>query len=493
MSYYLSLNLHPKQSLKTTQRLIMSPQMQQAIQFLQLPLQELELVIEEELQRNPLLDCEEEEVPEEREHLEQEEEERTSGEEEQLSFEDENFKVLRLLDEEFRDHFAESGPYQPRGSEEDQLRTFLENSIREESSLFEFLMKQAQETFETAKELQQAEWIIGNFDSSGYLSSSLEEIAQLNDTNVEELEKVLKRVQAFEPYGVGARSIQESLLIQLRCLGKEQTLAYRIIRDHYDSFLHHHLRNLQRQLKCTPQQLSEALFGEISKLRLHPGKSRSKDYVPLIVPDLSIIEDDGQWRIVVHDESVPPLRLNRKYLRLLDQDNLPKETVDFIRSKVNSAKWLMRNLYQRNETLYRIAEALLKHQQVFFKEPNGNLEPLTMKTLAEELELHESTIARAVANKYIDTPRGLLPLRFFFSHAYVSEEGEDISARTVKEEIRRSILNEDKSHPLSDELISSELKKKGINCARRTVAKYRLQLGFGNTHQRRRFETEVDI
>ena len=198
-------------------------------------------------------------------------------------------------------------------------------------------------------------------------------------------------------------------------------------------------------------------------------------------------QEEDKLTIIINDDRLPTIRLNSRYLRMLDDKNLPKETRDFIRNKLASAKWLLKNIDQRNDTIYRLVESLTKYQNDFFLTPNGKLVPLTMKVLAEELGLHESTIARAVANKYVDTPRGILPLRYFFSNAYTTAEGEDISSKTVRDVLKKIIEKENKKRPLSDEALSKVLEKKGIPCARRTVAKYRSEMYIGNTKQRREF------
>lgn len=495
MSYPLSMDLSQKltPSLKQMQRLIMSPQMQQALHMLQAPVMELSTLIEAEMEQNPVLETIQEGMTEdfdegaaERENAELSEEVNDHPEKE-LSFNEHDFEILLQIDEEFRDYFRESGPSRQRNSDEEKLRTFQENSITAESTLFEHLMKQAHETFSDKEELQMAEALIGNFDENGFLFSSLEEIAQLNGYKASHLLPILKKIQTFDPAGVGATNLQEALLIQLRAQGYKDTLAYEILEKHYQDLIHNRIPVIQKKLGCSLQEISLAIKEDIAKLDLHPGTLYSKELVQSIIPDVVLQQEDEKLIVVVNDEHLPAFRINQRYLKMLDDEKLNGETKEFIRQKIMSAKWLMRNIHQRNSTLERITAALAQKQKEFFVNPEGKLMPLTMKTLAEELELHESTIARAVASKYVDSPRGLLPLRSFFTNAYVTHEGEDISSQTVRDVLLDIIQHENKQKPLSDEALAAQIKARGINCARRTVAKYRAALNIGNAHQRKQF------
>lgn len=482
MSYPISLNqkIGQEQSLKQTQRLMMSPEMQQAIHFLQMPVQELSTLIEAEMEQNPVLEYEDE-------PLQEEEWEETSEEEKEMEFDENNFEILKQLDEDFRDYFAESGSPNYRSNEEEKRKSYVESSIQDKPSLFDFLMSQAREMFSTKKEMQIAEAIIGYLDDKGFLKNSLKEIAAIFSFNESELEDVLKIVQTFEPSGVGATSLQESLLIQLKNLKKENSLAFKILKYHFENLLHNKIPIIRKDLDCTAEEIRKAIDENIAKLDLNPGTSYSNEIVPYIVPDVKIRQEGEELKVEVNEDFGSPLRLNAKYLHLLDDPNLPEETKHFIKLKILSARWLIKNICQRNETLKRIAESLSKRQKIFFMQLEGKLVPLTMKALAQELDLHESTIARAVANKYIDTPRGLFPIRYFFSSTYISNSGEDISAKTVKEVLADIVKNEDKRKPLSDQSISKLIKLRGISCARRTVAKYRAELNIGNASQRKKF------
>lgn len=493
MSYTLNLQQKSAQSLKQMQRMIMSRQMQQAIHLLQMPLLELSTAIESELEQNPVLEYSEE--PEGVNDLEDSkiEEENTDEavEEEpetELQFDEHDFETLRRLDEDFRGTLAESGGINGKNTvDQEKLQNFLEGSIQAEVSLFEHLMQQAKETFDNECDLALAESLIGNFNESGFLTISLEEIAILQSCKVSKLRTLLSTIQTFDPPGVGAHDLKESLLIQLCLQNKQDTLAYQIIEKHFDDLLHNRIPNIKKSLHCTSEKITEMLDKHIVKLDLHPGTCYSKQIVTAIVPEAFIKQEDDKLVVGSNEDSLPPLRLNQRYLNMLENKNVPKEDRDFIQQKIASAKWLIRNIFQRNDTIERITQELAKRQKEFFLNPEGKLIPMTMKVIAEALGLHESTIARAVSHKYIETPRGLLPLRSFFTNAIETRDGDTLSAKSVKDLIKQLIKNENKKHPLSDENIAEIIKAKGIQCARRTVAKYRTALNIGSSQQRRKF------
>ncbi len=281
--------------------------------------------------------------------------------------------------------------------------------------------------------------------------------------------------------------MQESLLIQLRRQKKEHTLAYEIVNKYYDDLLHNRIPTMQKKLGCSFTDIHQAIDQHIAKLDLRPGMWYASQPSQHLYPDVTIKQEGEQLIVEINDETIPTLRLNKRYLRMLDDESLPTETKDFIKHQIVSAKWLVRNISQRNDTLGRIAQYLAQKQRDFFLQPEGKLVPMTMKEVAEELELHESTIARAVMHKTLNSPKGLLPLRSFFTYAYANPKGEDISSETVRQALKNLIEKEDKSHPLSDERLSTELKQHGLPCARRTIAKYRKELRIGNALQRRRY------
>ncbi|MEX1012312.1 MAG: RNA polymerase factor sigma-54 [Waddliaceae bacterium] len=470
---------------KQMQQMMMLPRMQQAISFLQAPLMEMSVLVNLEVQQNPMLEYlemhddseEDDEVDEPLENLEERE----------VDFSDEDYTIMRLLDEEYDQLYLQSRSIlAQRSEEEESKRSFYESLIVATPSIFEHLMTQAREAF-NEDEMKIAEILIGNLDENGFLDISPEEAAVTTQASIAQIEKVLLGIQGFSPSGIAAQNLQESLLIQLKNLGQEGTLAYSIVEKYFDEVLLNHLPKIAKKLKCSLDELNDAISSNIATLDFHPGKWILSTDAATIIPDITIIEEGDDLKVRLHEDSVPSLSLNRKYLQMLKSGKINKETRDFLLKKVEAAKWMFKNIHQRNQTIYRITEVLTEKQRTFFLEAEGELVPLKMKTLAEELDLHESTIARAVMHKYADTPRGVLPLRSFFTNAYDTPVRGELSSDTVRHTLKEIIDNEDKKHPLSDECLSQELNQRGIPCARRTVAKYRNQYAIGNQRQRRRF------
>lgn len=482
MPYRISqeASLKGQHSLKQTQRLMLSQEMQQALHLLQLPLMELSQKLEEEIDLNPILEIEQEDEsdPDEPEEVE--------AEHKEMDFEDGDFSILTQIDDEFSDLVMDL-PKASRTQEDAQKQTFLEASILDEPSLYEVLMRQCVDTFDNEEDLNGAEILVGYIDDHGFLSTPLKEIASRFLLKVKDLERILKEIQTFDPPGVGAKNLQESLLIQLVRQNKEESLAYKIVEKCYDNLLHNRIPAIQKTLKKTTEEITKEIEVVISKLDNHPGLTFSKSPTPYITPDVKVEDIDGVLEVIVNTEFLPPLRLSPQYLKMLRDKDLPEDTRKFIEEKVHSAKWLIKIVGKRESTLQRIVKSLVHRDRDYFLNPSGKLKPLTLKTIADELELHESTIARAVQNKYLSCPRGTLPLRSFFTSTFVANDGEEVSSSTVREILLSLIQQEDKSQPLSDDALSKIIQAKGIPCARRTIAKFRAAMGLGNQHQRRKF------
>jgi RNA polymerase sigma-54 factor len=461
---------------------MMSPKMQQAIQFLQLPLMELSQAIDQEIEKNPILEYETEE---QEDSVEEKPEPETP--EKEIDFDEHQFELLRHLDEDFRDHLAESGPYNPKPNSDDlKLRAYLESNLLSEPTLYEHLMAEAREAFSDLKDLEIAEVLIGYIDEHGFIKTPLSEIAECFSKKEKDVARVHAVLRTFDPIGIGSKNVQEALLSQLNNQNKQGSMAYKLIESHFEDLIHNRLPILQKKLKISFEALHE-IIEELKKLEFHPLASFAHSDAPTLIPDIRLVANGETFSVEINDFNMKPLRINRQYLRLLDDETVPAETKAFIKEKLISAKWLMKNISARGETLTRIANFIGQYQKEFFASPEGTLTPLIMKSVAGELELHESTIARAVSNKFIDTPRGIFPFRHFFSKAYIDTEGNDVSSKTICQLIEELIKNEDKHKPLSDELLSAAIQKEGITCARRTVSKYRTQLKIGNTQQRRQY------
>lgn len=482
MAYPLRYELQPKQTLnlKQNQVLMMLPKMQQAITLLQAPITELEQLIDQEIERNPLLEYVDSEE-------ETETEKKDSEDPEPIDFDQQTMDILSHLDEEYRDFFAQTGEGRTK-REWEELTSYQEASIIDTPSLFEHLMRQAKEIFTEERELKGAEVLIGSLNRWGFLEGSLEEAALLANLSLEEIQEILREIQGFDPLGVGARDVRESLLIQLRGGRKEKTIAYHLIKEFYDDLLHNRLPIIEKRSGFSLQQIEEALKKDVVALDLRPGALYASPHAMWIVPDAFIRQDGEDLTVDVHDDYLPPLRLNPSYIKMLRRSDLEGVTKAFIEEHVSSAKWLVKNILQRNQTLHRILDYIVQEQRPFLLQPEGELKPMVMLEVAAALDLHESTVARAVSGKYVDTPRGLLLLRSFFTNSFTTENGSEMSSQTVRHALQKLVEEENKMVPHSDEALSSLLKEQGIPCARRTVAKYRHELAIGNTRQRKKFK-----
>lgn len=433
------------------QRLIISPKMKQSLHFLKLPITELSSIISVELEQNPLLEVVE---PEE--------------------FIDDISLSLRNHEER-----REAG---------EDLRTFIENSYPEEESLFVHLLAQAREYYSNEEELCMAEELIGNINERGFFEGDIKEISLIFNWEEKKLIGILNRIQNFDPPGIGATTIQESLLLQLQQKGLEGGLGYQIIEEHYENMLHNRIQLIAKLLKYDIAEIYTAIEKEISPLEINPGKGWQQGHYKeppcSITTDVTIDVSDSAISIDVNEEKIPRLRINESYLKLLTE-NANKETKNYVQEKLLSGNSLLKNIYERNQTLYRIAEEIATYQSAYFLDSNAQLLPMTMKELGERLELHESTIARAASGKYMSTPRGIVAMRTFFTHGYESTKGERVSSTSVKELVGEIIEKENRMRPYSDDKIAELIQEKGVRCARRTITKYRKELGLGNRGQRK--------
>ncbi len=475
-----------QQSTQLTQGLMMTAHMQQAIQVMQLPVMELSAFIEEQVADNPLLEILDENNIISQSLNESDPDHLKESEEKEFDPDIVDLSLLSQIEDESQENQSFGEESRTLTNDDEKLQNFKETLISSPPTLFEQLLTKYREIADSAQDCGVAEILIGYLDEKGFLTTPLEEIALLHDLNIAELIRIKGQIQDLEPFGIAAESIQECLLIQLTCLHKMDTLSYRIIKNHYDDLLHNRIPVIQKEMKISYHEI-EAAVHEIAKLDLHPGLNFSKKVTQTIIPDINLREDNGQLIVEVDRDYAPSLGLNRRYLKLLKDESILPEIRQFIKHHLVSAKWLVRNLQNRYSTLERIGHILVRAQHNFFMNIEGQLTPMTMQMVADELELHESTIARTVSGKYLNSPRGVFPLRTFFTNKYISNEGHQLSSKTIKETIHGIIAQEDKKKPLSDAEISTLLNKKGIKCARRTVTKFRMLLEIGNTQQRRKF------
>ncbi len=475
------MGLQFEQIQRQSQQLIMTPQMKQAIQLLQLPLMELRNIIEQEMVANPVL---EEEPLQEKPDQEKPEDNETDNSDE-LDFKEE-FDRLSKLDDEWRDYFKQSGSYRKYSEEDEERRQYLETSITRDQTLQEHLTNQLHMMSKNEEEKTIGELIIGNIDENGYLQCALDEIAIQSGQALDKVEEVLMLIQQFHPVGVGARNLRECLLIQIKRLGKTDTLTEKILSKRLEDLGKKRYPMIAREFKTTVQQIQkEAEF--IGTLEPKPGRMFASETVHYVLPDVILEKVNGEYKIILNDDKIPHLRISNIYKKLMNGSDVDDTTREYIKEKIKSSKWWVKNIHQRQKTIYNIANEIVTRQYRFFDEGIAFLKPMTMQVIANALGLHESTVSRAISGKYMQTPRGIFQMKYFFTTPIATRSGSDASAATVKDKIQEIIRNEDPLKPLSDSKIIDLLQKDGIKLARRTVAKYRKEKNILPANLRRKY------
>jgi RNA polymerase sigma-54 factor len=483
--------LRLEQVQRQMQKLILSPQMQQAIKMLQLPLQQLQQVIRQEMMQNPVLEEEllEEDAQEETQEAAQERE-REEGDEapredrDELNFEEE-FNRLAKIDDEWKEYFKQSGSYRKYSEEDEEKRRFLEASVVKPETLHENLLNQIGLALLDEDQKRICETIIGNIDDNGYLQIGVEEISRQLEIPPDRVEAMLALVQTLSPVGVGAQNLRECLLIQLARLGKKESLAYRIVDTHLDEIGVRKYRQVARAMKVSPLQVQKAAE-LVATLEPKPGRLFSREPEQYITPDAFVEKDGAEFKVILNDDRVPHLRISGLYRQMIGNPEVEKATKSYIREKIKGGQWLLRNIQQRQQTIYNIATEIVKKQHAFFEEGIPSLKPLTMQEVADSLGIHESTVSRAIANKYLQTPHGLYDMKYFFSTGIESAGGGSVSVTNIKIMLRRLCDQEDPKNPLSDQQVIDKLKEKGLTLARRTITKYRKELNIPASNMRRK-------
>ena len=354
--------------------------------------------------------------------------------------------------------------------------------IEEQLDFLQGLSQQLSELNLTDKQKDVAEEIIWNLDQNGYLALDLILIADRFNISEQSAEKVLRKVQQLDPPGIGARNLQECLLLQLN--KKNQEYHRIIVKDHFDLFINHNYDSILKILSLKKDQL-ENIIKDIKKLNPYPGEGKIKNYKDTIIPDLLVSYEKNKWKIIVYDSWVSDLTINKNYLEMAEQTSISKDTKKFLKEKYDSASWLIKAIEQRNQTLKAVMREIIESQPDFFNGDFSVLKPMKLKDIADKLNMDISTISRSTRNKYVDTPYGLFELKFFFSKSFESNDGKNVSTKVIKDLLKQLIETEVKQKPLTDTAIANELKLKGFPIARRTVAKYREELKFPVARQRR--------
>jgi RNA polymerase sigma-54 factor len=441
----------------------LAPQLIQSLKLLQMPILKLEQIIRHELSTNPLL--EEVESPEEQDELMN-----TSADKEVEKGTDPQLDKIN-----WEDYLRDEGEFYIR-HEREPAEERLERTPALEKTLYEHLIDQLHLSKLNKEEIEIGEYIIGNIDESGYLVCSPEEIASALDISPETVSKILRLIQSFDPCGVAARDLRESLLIQLKEKGFEDSLAYRIVKDHLNDLEKKSLTQLSKMIGVKFEEV-QAAMDFIKTLNPRPAMGRFTKAATPVVPDL-IVEKIGDEFVVFHnDKNVPRLRINSTYRELMKKGSIrPGETKNYLESKLEKARWLLNSINQRRSTMIKVMEKIVAEQREFFEEGPSHLRPLIMEAIAERVGMNVATISRVSNGKYVQTPQGIFEIKYFFNTGVPKENGVETSKRHVKQLISDHIRKEDPGSPLSDQQIFMLLKKEGFNIARRTVSKYREEL-----------------
>jgi RNA polymerase sigma-54 factor len=498
----MALSLHQVQ--KQTQRLIMTPQMQQSIQLLQMSAMELEQLATQEMMENPFLEvAEETETAEEQKQLTPDEAEKgTSDSEIDFTFgspeeeappsvielatattpESEHFGDLDINWEDCYDG-SESRVYTPSEPQEEE-RDFADYvALRE--NLYDNLKWQLHVSPLNKRDTEIGEYVIGNIDDDGYLRVPLAEIAEDMKCTVADVERVLQVIQTFEPVGVGARNLAECLRIQLQARGVKDKSTLEIVEKHLDFLQKKKFKEIARHLGIDEAKVRE-VFHLISHLEPKPGRAQSIDDVKYIQPDVFVKKVDEKYMIYLNEGKTGGLRINNYYRNLLQRSGgFNAKEKEFAQEKFKAAVWLIKNIEKRKSTILKVTEAVMTFQKEFLEKGTKALRPLTLKEIAEVVGMHESTVARVTTNKYVETPRGIFELKYFFSPGLETSSGEEASSTSIKELLSQLIAQENPKKPYSDQKLAEMIQQRGINIARRTVAKYREQMHILSAKMRR--------
>jgi RNA polymerase sigma-54 factor len=455
--------------LEINQKLVMTPQLRQAIAILQLSSLELADMVEQELLENPVLEVLDDKEPEDADRQEAAlDEPPQSGEDDYLDW------------AEYFNSGTDPGYNVSNAADTPAFEIFVTPII----SLHEHLELQLHLTVLDATARQVGNYLIGCIDDSGYLCCTVPEAAQALAVSEEIVGEVLSIIQTFDPVGVGARDLQECLSVQIRQKDIQNNLVTAIIADYLQDVAAGRYKSIADKLGCTPHEVQEAV-DIIRTLDPKPGRCFGGSQSGYVVPDIVVERVNDQYVILVNDTSVPRLTVNPYYRQVTKSAD--SEARKFVEGRMNAAVWLIKSIEQRRRTLYNVMEAIIELQRGFFDSGPKFLQPLNMKKVADHVHIHESTVSRAIANKYVDTPHGLFNLRTFFSTGLAGAGGEDVSATNLKQEIKALVAAENAADPLSDQAIANLFAARGITLSRRTVTKYREELGIAASTKRKRY------
>jgi RNA polymerase sigma-54 factor len=473
-----------RQNLKLSQQLVMTPQLQQAIKLLQLSRLELVDQINQELEENPLLEeVAPDEFPDERgggqdvdeTRLHETEETKPIAHTQELTGEGDGKSEF-----DWDNYLEDYGPMGVTYDRSDAETHTWDNLLTSKPTLTDHLMWQLKLSPLTTTEMRIGEQIIGNIDPNGYLAATLGEIAEQEKVDETAVEAVLRKVQEFDPPGIAARNLGECLLLQARMTGLGTPLIERIITGHLRDLEMKNYGQIARKLKVDLDEVMQAVQ-LIRNMDPKPGSPFSEDRTQPITPDVFVVKSGDDYKVILNDEGLPRLRISNFYREVMaSQGHRPDAEIGkrYIKDRVQSATWLIKSIQQRQRTILKVTESIVRFQRAFFDNGVNFMKPLILRDVADDVEMHESTISRVVTNKYMHSPRGIFELKYFFGSSLYRTTGEAVASKSVKEDIRMLIAAENPKKPLSDSEIAKRLSARGIGIARRTVAKYREMMGI---------------
>lgn len=479
--------LELRQSLKLAQKLVMTPQLRQAIKLLQLGRLELTEALQAEIEQNPMLEevspsleqqseTEPQATQEAKKDTESSVTERVGG--------DDPSSVGEVNWEDYSNNFDSDFSFARETPPADAPSQF--DFISSAPGLDSFLLWQLTHLELEDKDVELTNFIICNLSGHGFLEANIEDIAAYGQCSTEEAEGALRLVQSLDPPGIAGRDIRESLLLQLDRMGHYESLAYRIVDEYMNLLETRNFMMLARRTGAPARKVHEAI-ALIQELTPYPGNEFSNEQINYVVPDVYVHKIDDDFVILLNEDGLPQLQLSPEYLELLKKRNLlPAESRGYLRENKRNAEWFIKSIQQRQRTIYKVMESLLKFQRDFFEKGPAALKPLILRDVAEDISMHESTVSRVTSNKYVHTPQGIYELKYFFSTAVATVDGDVVAAEAIKTRIRQLVAAEDTAKPLSDNKISQLLADENIKVARRTVAKYRDQLKILPVKHRRK-------
>ena len=481
------MGMDMKLSMKLSQRLIMTPMLQQAIKLLPMTRMELLSAIRSELEENPFL---EEQLPEEETQevesgeVREPEDQPTQGFEEEVS-------VTQSSDEKKEpemdwDAYFQEEAYEGGTGEGYQEKPSLENTLRNSESLHDHLLWQLNVTLLEPRLNEIGQIIVSEIDDDGFLKTALSELAEQAEATIEEVKQILTIIQGFDPTGVGAADMKECLLMQAVALEPDDPIIRELIEGHLESLSDRNYTRIAKELAVDVERVMEAI-SFIRSLDPAPGRSFGTENAHYVVPDIYLIKMDDDYQVILNDDGVPKLKINPYYRNILKaKDGVQESTKEFVENKFRAAEWLVKSIEQRRQTMLKVGRSIVKFQRGFLDNGMSHLKPLVLKDVADDIGMHESTISRVTRNKYIHTPQGIFELKFFFHSGVNSYLGNMVSSVRVKEMIKKIVTEEDPKKPATDDHIVKILEMQDVRIARRTVTKYRKELKVPPASKRKR-------